>query len=423
MDTVGGGVLSYNKKKGDLSELFRDSMVSMRSLMVGIAVLMAFSGCATVPRSTIENPYGTLEGAQEGEIFHLPTGIKVTKGQLLDMISGSRVIYIGETHDNVCAHRVQLEIIKGLAERFPGQVAVGMEVLRRPYQEIMDRWSRGELSERDFLKQCRWYPMNYSYYKPILEYVRERHIPLLALNASAEMVKEVRNYGLDGLSKDWQDKLPNMDLLDPHHRRFTEAFYKGHPHTSARSFETFYQVHVLWDETMAETAANYLATGGGSDKKLVVLAGGNHVRYGFGIPRRTFRRLLAAYTIVLPMEVSIPEDKKDRLMDVNLPEIPLAPADFYWMVAYEDLERVRLGVMFEESNGNLEVTKVVEGSLAAKAGIQPGDILVSLDGEDLRESFDLLYLLGQKSPGDMGRLLIQRGDRSLEMTIRFQASQ
>jgi hypothetical protein len=265
--------------------------------------------------------------------------------------------------------------------------------------------------------------MNYSYYKPILEYVRERHIPLLALNASAEMVKEVRNYGLDGLSKDWQDKLPNMDLLDPHHRRFTEAFYKGHPHTSARSFETFYQVQVLWDETMAETAANYLATGGGSDKKLVVLAGGNHVRYGFGIPRRTFRRLLAAYTIVLPMEVSIPEDKKDRLMDVNLPEIPLAPADFYWMVAYEDLERVRLGVMFEESNGNLEVTKVVEGSLAAKAGIQPGDILVSLDGEDLRESFDLLYLLGQKSPGDMGRLLIQRGDRSLEMTIRFQASQ
>jgi len=78
---------------------------------------------------------------------------------------------------------------------------------------------------------------------------------------------------------------------------------------------------------MAETAANYLATGGGSDKKLVVLAGGNHVRYGFGIPRRVFRRLPVAYTIVLPTTVSIPEDKRDRLMDVNLPEIPLAPAD------------------------------------------------------------------------------------------------
>ena len=393
--------------------------------MVGVVFLMAFFGCATVPRSTIENPYGALEGAKEGEIVHVPTGIKLTKAQLLDVIGDSRVIYVGETHDNVCAHQVQLEIIRGLAERFPGQVAVGMEVLRRPYQEIMDCWSRGELSERDFLKQCRWYPMNYSYYKPILEYVRERHIPLLALNASAELVKEVRKHGLDGLSKDWQDKLPNIDLSDPHHRRLVDAFYKAHPPTSARSFETFYQVYVLWDETMAETAADYLTTSEGSNKRLVVLAGGNHVRYGFGIPRRTFRRLPAAYAIVLPMEVSIPEDKKDRLMDVNLPDIPLAPADFYWMVAYEDLQgkRVRLGVMFEESNGNLEVTKVVEGSLAAEAGIQPGDILVSLDGEALRESFDLLYLLSQKSPGDMGRLLIQRGDRSLEMTIRFQASQ
>jgi len=78
--------------------------------------------------------------------------------------------------------------------------------------------------------------------------------------------------------------------------------------------------------------------------------------------------------------------------------------------------------MFEESNGNLKVTKVLKGSLASEAGIQPEDILVSLDGQTLRESSDLLYLLGQKRPGDMGRLLIQRGSRSVELTIRFPAS-
>jgi len=55
--------------------------------------------------------------------------------------------------------------------------------------------------------------------------------------------------------------------------------------------------------------------------------------------------------------------------------------------------------MFEESNGNLEVTKVVDGSLAAEAGIQTGDISVPLDGEALHEFFDLLYLLSRKSPG------------------------
>jgi uncharacterized iron-regulated protein len=403
-------------------------MVFIRSLIVGIAVLMAFSGCATVPRFALENPYGTLEGAKEGEIFHVPTGIKVTKAQLLDMIAGSQVIYVGETHDNIRAHQVQLDIIRGLAERFPDRVAVGMEFFQRPYQGAMKRWSRDELSERDFLKQSRWYQnwgMDYGYYKPILDYIRERHIPLLALNASAELVKEVRNHGLDGLSEALQNQLPHMDFSDPHHRKLVEAFYKAHPQTSTKSFETFYRVYVLWDEIMAETIANYLTTEEGYDKKMVVLAGGNHLRYGFGIPRRVFRRLPVPYSIVLPMEISIPEDKKDRLMDVSLPEIPLVPANFFWMVTYEDLKgkKVRLGLMFEEAKGNLKVTKVLDGSLAAKAGIQPGDILVSLDGEDLHEPFDLRYLLGKKRPGDTGRLLIRRENKPLEMTLRFEASQ
>jgi len=342
--------------------------------------------------------------------------------QLLDMIGGSRIIYIGETHDNVRAHQIQLEIIKGLAERFPGQVAVGMEMFGRPSQEAMDRWSRGELSERGFLRESQWYTnwrMDYRYYKPILDYIRERHIALLALNASSELKEELRNHGLDGLSEAWQNRLPDMDLSDPHHRKLTEAFYNAHPHTSPNSFETFYQIQVLWDETMAETVAKYLATEEGRDKKVVVLAGGTHVRYGFGIPRRVFRRLPVAYSIVLPVEVSTPEDKKDRLMDVSLPEIPLVPADFFWMITYEDLkrEKVRLGVMFEEAEGDLKVIKVLDESLAA------GDILVSLDGQGLQESFDLLYLLDRKRPGEKGKLIIRRDDEPLEITVHFQASQ
>ena len=407
----------------------RGPMISKKAWIGGITFLIAFAaGCATTPRLPLENPYGVLEGATEDEILHIPTGIRVTKDQLLDMIGGSRIIYIGETHDNVRSHQVQLEIIMGLTERFPGQVAVGMEMFQRPYQEAMDRWSRDELNERDFLKESRWYPkwgMDYDYYKAILNYIRERHIPLLALNASSELVKEVRNHGLNSISEVWQDQIPDMDLLDPHHRRLVEAFYEAHPATSAKSFETFYQVYVLWDETMAETVANYLATEEGHDKKVVVLAGANHVRYGFGIPRRAFRRLPVAYSIVLSMERSIPEDKRDRLMDVSLPEIPLVPADFFWMVTYEDLrgEKVRLGLMFEEADGKLKVTKMLEGSLAAKAGIQPGDILVSLDGEGLEESFDLLYLLDQKRPGETGKLIIRRDDKPLEITVHFQASQ
>ena len=41
----------------------------------------------------------------------------------------------------------------------------------------------------------------------------------------------------------------------------------------------------------------------------------------------------------------VPEDKRERLMDVDLPLIPLLPGDFIWLVEYEDLGIVhqRLG--------------------------------------------------------------------------------
>jgi len=102
--------------------------------------------------------------------------------------------------------------------------------------------------------------------------------------------------------------------------------------------EAFYRVQVLWDEAMAETAAEYLKSPEGQGRRLLILAGGNHVRYGIGIPRRLFRRVPLPYAIVLPFPVEIPDDKRDRLMDVEMPDLPMRPADFYWAVGYESLD-------------------------------------------------------------------------------------
>ena len=46
-------------------------------------------------------------------------------------------------------------------------------------------------------------------------------------------------------------------------------------------------------------------------------------------------------------EISIPADKQDRLMDVDIPSFPMVPFDYLLYTAYEDLgkEQVRLGVV------------------------------------------------------------------------------
>ena len=92
---------------------------------------------------------------------------------------------------------------------------------------------------------------------------------------------------------------------------------------------------------MAQTAAEYLESPEGQGKQLVVLAGGHHVRYGYGIPRRLFRRVPLPFVIVLPVAVEIPENKQDRMMDVEAPALPMPPGDFLWAVGYTDLEDMK----------------------------------------------------------------------------------
>ena len=64
------------------------------------------------------SPYKSLTEFDAGQIIHIPTGLMVSREQMMDSISSSRVIYIGETHDNIEAHKVQLQVIQFLVKNF-----------------------------------------------------------------------------------------------------------------------------------------------------------------------------------------------------------------------------------------------------------------------------------------------------------------
>ena len=86
------------------------------------------------------SPYLDLGNLDVDQILHLPTGMGVSLKQMMDSISASRVIYIGETHDNIEAHKVQLQVIQLLSEKY--QVAIGLEMFRRSAQEKLNLWNR-----------------------------------------------------------------------------------------------------------------------------------------------------------------------------------------------------------------------------------------------------------------------------------------
>jgi uncharacterized iron-regulated protein len=349
--------------------------------------------------------------------------MKVTPEAMGEVLAGARVVYVGETHDNIHAHRVELAVIREMARRFPGQVAIGMEMFRAPQQETLDRWVRRELAEIDFVREVKWYDtwgMDYGYYRAILDFARENRLDIVALNPPKDLQERVSKAGLDNLPPEVRAQLPEIAELDPHQRASLKAVFGAHKATEGM-VDSFLRIQTLWEETMAERVTGYLAGPRGAGKRMVVLAGGWHVRYGFGIPRKVFRRAPLPAAIVLPVELEIPEDKKDSQMQVDLPAIPLLPGDFMWMVRYEGLEKdqVRMGVVLATLEGKIVAAQVAPGSPAEKAGLAAGDEIRSIDGAAVASVGDVQHLVRAKSFGDRARVVVQRAGAEVALDVEL----
>ena len=337
-------------------------------------------------------------------------------------VTDARIIYVGETHDNPASHRQELQVLRAVADRYPGQVSLGMEMFNSGHQEILDKWVAGELSEKEFLKESDWYSnwqMDFAYYSELLHYARETKIPLVGINVSKELRQKVGMHDLDELDEETRMQLPEMDFNDPYQKAMAESIYAGHGQGS-KMFEAFLRVQTLWDESMAENIVRYMA-GKGQEHRMVVIAGGYHVRHGFGIPRRVYRRMPTSYVLVGSRELVVPAELQDKLMDVHLPTFPMVPYDYLAYTEYEKLpgERVKLGVRMYEEDGKVIVEAVVPDSAAAIAGVEEGDIIVALDDTPITENFDLIYTVNQHFDGDRSKLTIERGGEILELDVTF----
>ncbi|TLM65659.1 MAG: PDZ domain-containing protein [Deltaproteobacteria bacterium] len=401
-------------------------MRHLPSVVTCALALLALTAC-TVSRPPLgnpETPYPLGRAPQVGEIVHLPTGTPVREEEMLAAATDARIVYVGETHDNPASHRLELLLLAAMNERWPGQVSLGMEMFTRKQQPALDRWTAGELSEKAFLKEADWatnWSMDFALYRDLLTYARDHRIPVIGLNAEKDLVKAVGRKAPAELSEEERARLPEMDLADPYQTAMVEAIYGGHAAGSNR-LAGFHRVQTLWDEMMAESIANHLTTCLDGSRRMVVVAGGNHVRHGFGIPRRVFRRAPASYVLIGNQELAIPADKQDRLMNVEVPRFPMVPYDYLVFTAYEDLpgERVKLGVRMEEKDGRVVVQEVIAGSTADRAGVKNGDVLRALDNEPVTESFDVVYAVGLRKTGDKGILEVERDGGTLKLSLDFQ---
>ncbi|HEY7586451.1 MAG TPA: ChaN family lipoprotein [Candidatus Deferrimicrobiaceae bacterium] len=392
-------------------------------LALGAVLLTGCAATRAAYRAGEDLPYPSNGPPEAEEIRHIPTGLKLSLEAAMDMVSGARLICVGETHDNMHAHRVELMILRELHGRFPGKVAIGMEMFREPEQAILDRWTKGELTEIEFLKAVKWYEnwgSDFGYYRDILRFARDNGIDVVALNPSKELQQEVRTSGLDNVPAKLKSKLPEIGPPDPYQREAMKAVYGAHLRTEGL-FDAFFRVQLLWEETMAVRIVDYLRSPRGEGKKMATFTGGWHVKYGFGIPKKVIRRMPMPYVVILPAEISIPEEKKDQMMDVDLPPMPLLPADFVWWIPYEGLEgkQAVMGVMMASKDNEVVVEGVAPGSPAEKAGIAKGDRIVAFDGEPVSDVTDVFLRVREKKHGDEAAVAVSRGGGEKTLKVRF----
>ena len=85
-------------------------------------------------------------------------------------------------------------------------------------------------------------------------------------------------------------------------------------------------------------------------------------------------------------------------------------------------EKAYLGVVPEAvEEGGLRVNDAREGSPAAKAGVKTGDIILQVDGKEMKASTDLLKLIGESKPGDKLKMKVVREGKEMEIEVTLEA--
>jgi len=278
----------------------------MRTLLF-IFLLIFCVGCSavTVNRVRPPEPDGIapfVYSTQEKRFLSLDEFAKV--------LADSEAVFIGEFHNQQGCHNFEFWAVQAFCSS-QDKTCIGMEMFQRPFQKSLDHFVDGVISEEQMLKETefesRW-GFDYDFYAPVLRFCRDRGVRLVALNLRREVSNKIAREGLRGLSPRERMLLPeNMDLSNEAHRRFVLKNFEGMMRRgilTQEKVQNFYEAQVVWDETMAETAADALS-GENRSERILVLAGAAHISHRFTIPERFKRRSGCNYISVLPQRIGI----------------------------------------------------------------------------------------------------------------------
>jgi uncharacterized iron-regulated protein len=224
---------------------------------------------------------------------------------MLADLARADVVFVGEQHDDPNTHRLELAILEGLVRRHT-PVVLGMEMFERDVQPLLDQYASGTVSEEAFLAGSRPWPRYGTDYRPLVEWARAQHLPIVASDVPRSIAADVSKSGMavvDALGAD--RRLAARALECPTSGDYYDRFVgmmDGHPAptdaaapTSTDAARTrndrFYFAQCLKDETMGESVADAFQQNAGRRATIVHVNGAFHSDFGEGAAASARRRL------------------------------------------------------------------------------------------------------------------------------------
>lgn len=325
---------------------------------------------------------------------------RAQRAQLEAAAARSDVVLLGEIHTSAADHAWQLASLELLA-RGRRPLALGLEMVPAPRQPILTRFAAGQLEEAGFLAAVDW-PAIWGHdpelYLPLLRWARRQGVPLLALNVEPEVVRRVRRQGLKAVPPAEREGIGTPAPAGAAYRQRLRAAWQAHRQmgdppspAEAEDLERFIASQVLRDRAMAERLA--AAHRRDPSRLLVALIGQGHLEGEDGVPAQL--RDLGLERVVAMRRLEPPEGCG-----------PPPPG-------------ARLGAYLESADGAVWVRRVAPGSVAAAAGLRPGDRLLAVNGEPVMRAGQVIRRVGEQPAGVPLRLTIERQGRQWQLELRL----